>query len=52
MLNADLLIGVTVEWEEVLYSAREGDGLTVCAEHQEQTEKEFTLTIPAPQSPG
>ena len=43
---------VTVEWAEKSYSDSEGNNITVCALHQEQAERSFTLNISAPSSMG
>ena len=47
-----LFKGVAVEWAEMLYSAREGDTITVCAQYQEDTEIEFTVNIATSTSSG
>ena len=47
-----LFKGVVVEWAEMLYSAKEGDTITVCAQYQEETEIGFTVNIATSTSSG
>ena len=45
-------VEVEVNWAEVAYPGVEGNEISVCALHNQQTQKNFTVDIVAPNTPG
>ena len=45
-------VEVEVNWAEVAYPGVEGNEISVCALHIQQTQKNFTVDIVSPNTPG
>ena len=45
-------VEVEVNWAEVAYHGVEENEISVCALHVQQTQKNFTVDIVAPDTPG
>ena len=46
------IVGVEVNWVQAIYAGSEGNVISVCALHLEETQRDFTVNIAVPNTPG